>query len=452
MSASPFGVGAGANSRLGKLTTAVWVAQQGASIYSKIKDKYEDKHTWTVTVEEKDSSFLPVQRWLLETLPPSDKRSVIATTHTIYIDSEGVEDIAPSSKDRYPFDSYDGEKNGRTTESRILLTIKNIVQQPIMINGHKVKIQVSSNVEEGEGDKTRRSSNVRNGTIVFTCRSVEAQDAVVKHINSLIGGKDKHKPSLWVANGWGNWQVQDIPTRKIDSVVLKEGLKEELLADLNKFIKDEKKYTQLGIPYHRGYLFHGPAGTGKSSIIKALAGELGLDLWYAPLGDLKEDSSLVDLIRQVKSRGILLLEDVDSFSAAVDRADDGKAQHESGTGISTSALLNALDGVVTPHGLITVMTTNHLHKLDPALIRNGRADKVIELGLPSVEEMDRLWSLFFPDSEQWIVDIIGKSDPHHIPGISQAETSEIFKSNWDFAEKAREALIDKTNIMSKEVS
>jgi chaperone BCS1 len=69
-----------------------------------------------------------------------------------------------------------------------------------------------------------------------------------------------------------------------------------------------------------------------------------------------------------------------------------------GRSVTFSGLLNALDGVRSQEGRILMMTTNHREKLDPALLRPGRADVHVELNYASVKQMKGLFKKFFPDS------------------------------------------------------
>lgn len=429
------------NKTLEKVSMALWVYQESKELYDKARAAHQKRTTWTVTVEESDSIFRQVQEWLLSVAPRIEHKNVTASTSTYYVDSAGNE-IAKGGSFFDEFD-YGGSPAG-VARTRINVALQAGYLQPVEINGYSVTASISNGEKEEDEDRGSRSYRGRGkkstaGRIIFSTRSIEAQQAVIHLLEGMVGGEKARVPSLWVADAWGQWRSADAPQRKLSSVVLSDGVKEDIMDDLRKFLKDEPKYAALGLPWHRGYLFHGPAGTGKTSLIKAIAAELGLDLWYAPLGDLKEDSSLVDLVRSVKARGILLLEDVDSYSAARDR----EADKEAGSGVSTSAILNALDGVVTPHGLITIMTTNHLNKLDPALVRSGRADRVIELGLPGWNEVRGLWGLFFPNESPLESEAPIGFDTWN---GSQAQVSEILKRYWDEPEKARKVLLESVEV------
>lgn len=456
------GYGGGMPARTGnkvidRVSMTLWAGGQARQWIDKGRTAYRQHTTWTVTVEESDRVYRNAQKWLLDNTPVTSHKNVIASTETIQLDASGME---VDTSDPNMWDDIVSSKS--KSKTRITTSLGRHFSQNVKIDGYNVKVTFNPRGNEIEGAdllaKALSSSPRGSGRsgrarvqsfgplnkIVFECRSLNAQTAVLEMLDKMVEGTGVPKPSLWVSDSWGSWRQQDAPVRKLSSVVLRDGLKDDIVGDLKKFLSDEQRYSELGIPWHRGYLFHGPAGTGKTSLIKAMAGELGLDLWYAPLGDLKDDSSLVDLIRSVRARGILLLEDVDAFSAARDReTSDG----DNSPGISTSALLNALDGVVTPHGLITIMTTNHLDKLDTALVRSGRADVTVELGLPQWAEVQGLWSVFFPNEEPLGEEPEGFMDL----GVSQASVSEVFKRGWDFPDQARSELYDMVKSGKKEV-
>ena len=145
-----------------------------------------------------------------------------------------------------------------------------------------------------------------------------------------------------------------------------------------------------GVPYTRGYLLYGPPGTGKTSFVQAIAGALKLNLCYLNLssGDI-DDDQLNRLLSEAPERSIILLEDVDAMFLQRDQV-----QHQK---ISFSGFLNALDGVRSQEGQILFMTTNHKERLDPALLRPGRADVLVKLNYASENQMIQLFTRFFPN-------------------------------------------------------
>ena len=183
-------------------------------------------------------------------------------------------------------------------------------------------------------------------------------------------------------------------------------------------------------------MFHGPPGTGKTSLVKALANEFNLDLWYISLSDLSKESSLMNLITAVGPRSLLLLEDIDTMQITHDR--DNSEQGK----ISMSSLLNALDGVATPHGLITVMTTNRFEVLDLALTRAGRMDLIEKLDYPSGETLATMFKHFFGVEPKWgqVLKGTAKTDP--IEGLSTSQVAEIMKRNMSDPKKASSDIIE----------
>ena len=183
------------------------------------------------------------------------------------------------------------------------------------------------------------------------------------------------------------------PRRPADTLVLADGLWEEVVADARQFLASEDYYHAHGVPHRRGYLLHGPPGSGKTSLVKTLASELGLDLAVLNLNraDLDDDELLSLLGELSEKRVILLLEDIDAIFADRRRSDDANR-----SGVTFSGLLNALDGVGSAGGLMMVMTTNHPGRLDPALIRPGRCDRRFHLGAPTPAQAERLFRNMIP--------------------------------------------------------
>ncbi|KIM31796.1 hypothetical protein M408DRAFT_327221 [Serendipita vermifera MAFF 305830] len=186
--------------------------------------------------------------------------------------------------------------------------------------------------------------------------------------------------------------------RPLSSVVLDDGVSERIETDVKHFLERKQWYAKRGVPWRRGYLLHGPPGSGKSSYIQALAGTLGYDIYLMNLS-LRglADDKLTLLLSQAPPRSIILIEDVDAaFNKRVQTSDDGYQ-----SAVTFSGFINALDGVASSEERIVFMTTNHLDRLDPALIRPGRVDVLQLIGDASPSQARRLFCQFYsePDVE-----------------------------------------------------
>lgn len=182
--------------------------------------------------------------------------------------------------------------------------------------------------------------------------------------------------------------------RDTQSVILPCGVFEGLVKDVESFVSSESYYNDLGIPYRRGYLLHGVPGSGKTSSIIALAGALRMNIYILNLADKWTSDELLNrLLSDVPERAIVLLEDVDAVF-------NGREQRgESKSGITFSGLLNALDGAATKDGRILFMTTNHIERLDEALIRPGRADVRLGFDYATHDQARAFFARFYPDAD-----------------------------------------------------
>jgi chaperone BCS1 len=159
------------------------------------------------------------------------------------------------------------------------------------------------------------------------------------------------------------------------------------LKDVRDFIDCKDWYISMNVPWRRGYLITGPPGNGKSSLVTAIASEIGFEILVMNLGQVDEED-IVNLMSDVSENSIVLLEDIDC--AFVER--EGKKS------ISLSTLLNLLDGVNACEGRIVVMTSNHPERLDPALIRPGRIDVQVELPNATAHQIEQMYCRFYPGS------------------------------------------------------
>ena len=195
---------------------------------------------------------------------------------------------------------------------------------------------------------------------------------------------------------FGNWNQFPIRVgRPMSSLFLAEGQAERILNDVKNFFskETEKKYRDAHIPYRRGMLCHGPSGTGKSSIAKALHEELKIPLYCISLKGMS-DNNLFDALSSIKPRSLVLFEDLDAASVELTVNRRGLVSERykevestlpeavpvpsngivGSSSITLSGFLNAIDGVLSKENVYYMFTSNKPEDLDDAVVRAGRID------------------------------------------------------------------------------
>ena len=165
------------------------------------------------------------------------------------------------------------------------------------------------------------------------------------------------------------------PKQRWTDVVLPDGMKAQIRDNFEAFLKARKAYKELGLPYRRGFLFIGPPGNGKTLVSKVIASEYRVNmvtlLIKSNLDERTMDQAFSTAVHNAPC--VLLLEDLDKM---VDSRQ-----------VSLAYLLNTLDGLSCPEGIIVIATTNNPGRLDPALLhRPSRFDRVWEFKLPGFAE------------------------------------------------------------------
>lgn len=196
-----------------------------------------------------------------------------------------------------------------------------------------------------------------------------------------------------------SWEKSTATRVRLPStVILNEKTKQSIIEDAREFLDPEthRLFIELGTPYRRGYLLHGYPGTGKTSFSQVIAGEFGLDVYIVSIPSV-DDQTLQALFRKLPATCIVLLEDIDAVGVArttVD-CDQDRSPQKSKKCVSMSGLLNTLDGAGSKEGRILIMTTNYIEKLDVALLRPGRVDRIVEFQLADAEILASLFRLIY---------------------------------------------------------
>ncbi|WEW54664.1 hypothetical protein PRK78_000084 [Emydomyces testavorans] len=221
--------------------------------------------------------------------------------------------------------------------------------------------------------------------------------------------------------------------RSMSTVILDENKKNALLSDIKNFLAPKTRawYRSHCYPYRRGFLFHGPPGTGKSSMCFAIASLLRLDIYTVSFNSRLNEDGFSNLLHELPRRCLLLFEDIDTAGVqkrnfepeedeplSDEEADmfhgDHPRRRQSG-GISLSSLLNAIDGIGAQEGRILIMTTNCKKSLDPALLRPGRVDMEVSFGFVDQAAIQQVFLAFYvtPDEVRATKGVSTVNDSYH---------------------------------------
>lgn len=188
--------------------------------------------------------------------------------------------------------------------------------------------------------------------------------------------------------------------RSFENIFIPQEQKDAIRESLDKFIQGRQWYSDHKIPYHFGILLHGPAGTGKSSIINAIICQYKCRAIYINSGEMGTAFSRTNWTNTINIDGdepnLIISEDIDVSSFTEKRKNE---ETKETTEINQlGKVINFMDGINSPENVIYVFTTNHIEKLDPALIRPGRIDLVLEIGYADIESMNQFLTFHFGKS------------------------------------------------------
>ena len=171
------------------------------------------------------------------------------------------------------------------------------------------------------------------------------------------------------------------------------------VAEIVEFLKEPKKYTELGGKIPKGALLVGPPGTGKTLLAKAVAGEADVPFFSLSGSDFVEmfvgvgASRVRDLFRQAKEKApcIIFIDEIDAVGRARSHGatTGGNDERES----TLNQLLTEMDGFGTNSGVIILAATNRADILDKALLRAGRFDRQIHVDLPDLNERKEVFAV-----------------------------------------------------------
>ena len=207
--------------------------------------------------------------------------------------------------------------------------------------------------------------------------------------NSMMFNMGKSNAKVYVKSAEGI---------KFDDVAGEDEAKENLTEVVN-YLHDPSKYQEIGASMPKGILLVGPPGTGKTMLAKAVAGEANVPFFSMSGSEFVEmfvgmgASKVRDLFKQAKEKApcIVFIDEIDAIGRARGKnaGFSGNDEREN----TLNQLLTEMDGFQTNTGVIVLAATNRADILDKALMRAGRFDRQIEVGLPDVKEREEIFNV-----------------------------------------------------------
>ena len=230
-----------------------------------------------------------------------------------------------------------------------------------------------------------------------------------------------------------------------------EGAKQEV-QEIVEFLKNPKKYTELGGKIPKGALLVGPPGTGKTLLAKAVAGEAGVPFFSMSGSDFVEmfvgvgASRVRDAFRLAKEKApcIIFIDEIDAVGRARSKnpAMGGNDEREN----TLNALLTEMDGFGTNSGVIVLAATNRADMLDKALLRAGRFDRQINVDLPDLTERKAIFNVHLrplKTDKSLDIDFLARQTP----GFSGADIANVCNEAALIAARSNKKKVEKQDFL-----
>ena len=230
-----------------------------------------------------------------------------------------------------------------------------------------------------------------------------------------------------------------------------EGAKQEV-QEIVDFLRNPKKYTELGGKIPTGALLIGPPGTGKTLLAKAVAGEAGVPFFSMSGSDFVEmfvgvgASRVRDLFRQAKEKApcIIFIDEIDAVGRARSQSPAMGSNDERES--TLNALLTEMDGFGTNSGVIVLAATNRADMLDKALLRAGRFDRQISVDLPDLNERKAIFEVHLrPIKKDNSVDV--EMLARQTPGFSGADIANVCNEAALIAARHNKKFVEKQDFL-----
>ena len=257
-----------------------------------------------------------------------------------------------------------------------------------------IKVQGFGYVLYGMGEKETVGAARMRFINITTLGNKDRLDRLIDQVEHY--STDRHKQRTTVSvhmmrQGPGRIVGVAKISKKRSPVVLKDSLFDDILADIHWFFDNADSYDEMGISHRRAYLLAGPPGTGKSRLIRDIIAH-----FPDARSTITKFNSSALLEKEIgdfdRGKQIIIAEDIDRI--ATFRDDTFLSEQDIDKGVSFADAINAIDGITSPQNTIFIFTTNHPEKLNPAFMRKGRIDWIINIDPMDEDQVRRMAERF----------------------------------------------------------
>jgi predicted AAA+ superfamily ATPase len=209
-------------------------------------------------------------------------------------------------------------------------------------------------------------------------------------MSKIFNGNKKLSIYTSCAHGyWNQYEMKNMNKNKMEHLFLPTNITKTLIDMVDAFDKPETQmaYDSRGDTYKKVFLLAGIPGSGKSSLIKAMAAQYNRNIYYLNFSKKLVDDIFVDIMNKVAENCILVIEDIDSYFD-----EEGKTE----VNITQSMLLNVLDGAYDNclNNVLIFITANDINKIDYRVKRPGRINKIFTFDYPEKSEIEQCFGRY----------------------------------------------------------
>nr|POF03024.1 putative mitochondrial chaperone bcs1-a [Quercus suber] len=285
--------------------------------------------------------------------------------------------------------NQDIDSGSSNTRSRQLEYSPDVGTYPLVFEGHSMTLERRRWTTASIHSRDLGVMTYRRGAIVVSHASYSGTTKPIKAFLNSLATKEE-STAIWRPHRRTDnstcWQrTTGRPHGSLSKIALEGDLRESILRTINTYLNsgNQEFHGNRGIPWHLAMLFHGPHGTGKTSLCTALARHLGFDIYIVSLADAIDDHELAALSGMTKDRRcVFLIEDVDESGNRPDITQRRLSTSSGSNGtpdaarrrITTPGLLSIINGVNRKEGRVLVLTATNLAAVDAALLHPVRID------------------------------------------------------------------------------